>query len=238
MKLTNQNVLVIGGSSGIGQGIAAEALREGASVVLVSRSTDRLEAASRELAPLGAVRTIAADMTDEAAARAVFAEVPLLHHVITTAVMANYQPVREMDVAKARRLVDSKLILALLVAKYARFADGGSLTLTSGVASDRPGPGGSMIAAVNGATESFVRALSLELAPVRVNALSPGWVDTPFWTTLAGDTKADRFAAHAKRLPVGRVGAPADLATAALFLMTNGFTTGEVLHVDGGHRLV
>lgn len=238
MKLTNQTVLVIGGSSGIGQGIAAEALREGASVVLVSRSADRLEGAARELAPLGAVRTLAADMTDEGAARAVFAEVPSVHHVITTAVMANYQPVREMDVAKARRLVDSKLILGILVAKYARFEGGGSFTLTSGVATDRPGPGGSMIAAVNGATESLVRALSLELAPVRVNGLSPGWVDTPFWDSLAGDAKVERLAAQARRLPVGRVGAPSDLAAAALFLMTNGFTTGEVLHVDGGHRLV
>ena len=99
-------------------------------------------------------------------------------------------------------------------------------------------PSGSIVAAVNGALMSLVRALAVELAPVRVNALSPGWVDTPVWDSIPGGAKEERFAQHARRLPVGCIGAPADIADAALFLMGNGFTTGEVLHVDGGHRLV
>jgi NAD(P)-dependent dehydrogenase (short-subunit alcohol dehydrogenase family) len=108
----------------------------------------------------------------------------------------------------------------------------------SGIAAERPGPGGAVVAAVNGALMSLVRALALELAPVRVNALSPGWIDTPFWDTFAGDAKPQRFEQHARRLPVRRMGTPEDTAHAALFLLGNGFTTGEVLHVDGGHRLV
>lgn len=113
-----------------------------------------------------------------------------------------------------------------------------SLTLTAGIAMDRPGPHASVVAAMNGAITAMGRALAIELAPVRVNVLSPGWVDTPVWDQLAGDAKGERLAAQAAKLPVRRVGTPADLADAALFLLRNSFMTGECLHVDGGHRLV
>jgi NAD(P)-dependent dehydrogenase (short-subunit alcohol dehydrogenase family) len=106
----------------------------------------------------------------------------------------------------------------------------------SGIAADRPMIGNSVVAAVNGALEALVRALALELSPARANALSPGWVDTPAWDKMGVD-KAERLAARAKTLPVRRVGTPDDLAAAALFLIENGYTTGEVLHVDGGHRV-
>jgi NAD(P)-dependent dehydrogenase (short-subunit alcohol dehydrogenase family) len=95
-----------------------------------------------------------------------------------------------------------------------------------------------MIATANGALEALARALALELAPVRVNVVSPGWVDTPIWDTIAGDKKAERLAAMAGRLPVGRIGQPTDIAEAFVALMHNGFITGTLLHVDGGHRLV
>jgi NAD(P)-dependent dehydrogenase (short-subunit alcohol dehydrogenase family) len=95
-----------------------------------------------------------------------------------------------------------------------------------------------VVAAVNGALGAFARALALELAPTRVNVVSPGWVDTPVWDRIAGDGKAAAFEQMARRLPVGRVGTPEDLAHAYLFLMENGFTTGVTLHVDGGHALV
>ncbi|GAB3789775.1 hypothetical protein GCM10028797_25660 [Dyella agri] len=95
-----------------------------------------------------------------------------------------------------------------------------------------------MVAAVNGALASLAYALAVELAPIRVNVVSPGWVDSPIWASVAGDKKAEMLEAMANRLPVGRVGEPADIAQAIQFLMRNGFTTGSVLHVDGGHRLV
>jgi NAD(P)-dependent dehydrogenase (short-subunit alcohol dehydrogenase family) len=99
-------------------------------------------------------------------------------------------------------------------------------------------PGGAIIAAANGALASLVRALALELAPLRVNAVSPGWVDTPVWENIAGDRKATLHAQMAERLPVRQIGTVADLAHAILFLTQNPFTTGAVLSVDGGHRFV
>ncbi|WP_437311244.1 SDR family oxidoreductase [Sorangium sp. So ce388] len=238
MNLEQQHVVVIGGSSGIGLGVARACLARGATLTLVSRSPEKLAGAAAELGDARRVRTFAADVTQEAEVRSLFDQHPPARHVVVTAVQGHYQPVREMDIAAARRLIDSKLVAALHVAKHARIEPGGSLVFTTGIAAVRPGPGGAVVAAVNGALMSLVRALAIELAPVRVNALSPGWVDTPVWDSIAGGAKEERFAQHARRLPVGRIGAPADIADAALFLMGNGFTTGEVLHVDGGHRLV
>ncbi|MCY1075100.1 SDR family oxidoreductase [Archangium lansingense] len=238
MNLENQHVVIIGGSSGIGLGVARACLEDGASLTLVSRSSQKLAEAAAGLGATHRVRTFSADMTQEDQVRRLFDEHPPAHHVVVTAVQPYYQPIRQLELAGARRTIESKLVTALLVARYARLEQNGSLLFTTGIAADRPGPGGSVIAAVNGALVSLVRALALELAPVRVNALSPGWIDTPFWDNFAGNAKAQRFEQHARRLPVGRVGAPSDVAHAALFLMGNGFTTGEVLHVDGGHRLV
>ncbi|WP_437820038.1 SDR family oxidoreductase [Sorangium sp. So ce1078] len=238
MNLEHQHVVVIGGSSGIGLGVARACIERGATLTLVSRSPQKLAGAAAELGATDRVRTFAADATQEAEVRRLFSERPPAHHVVVTAVQGHYQPIRELELAAARRTIDSKLVAALHVAKHARVEPGGSLVFTTGIASVRPGPGGSVVAAVNGALVSLVRALAIELAPVRVNALSPGWVDTPVWDSIAGGEKEQRFAQHARRLPVRRVGAPADIAHAALFLMGNGFTTGEVLHVDGGHRLV
>ncbi len=238
MNLQDQQVVIIGGSSGIGLGVASACLEAGASVTLVGRAQDRLDAAASKLGGGDRVRTFAADVTQEPQVRELFESRPPVHHVLVTTVQAHYQPIRQLDIAAARRTLDSKLVAALHVAKHARFEAGGSLTLTGGVAAYRPGPGGSVIAAVNGALESLVRALSLELAPVRVNVLSPGWIDTPQWDAIAGSGKQQRFEQHARRLPVGRMGTPADTSNAVLFLMGNGFVTGEVLHVDGGHKLV
>lgn len=214
-----EKVIVIGGSSGIGKGIAEACTRAGMQVTVVSRRTG-------------------VDATDEEAMVRLFSEAGEVHHVVLTAVAAAYPKIGELDVAEAKRAIDSKVVAALLAAKYARFAAGASLTLTSGIAMDRPGPHASVVAAMNGAVTALGRALAIELAPVRVNVLSPGWIDTPVWDRIAGSAKAERFASHAARLPVGRIGAPADIAAAALFLMQNGFVTGECLHVDGGHRLV
>lgn len=238
MNLEDQHVVVIGGSSGIGLGVARACLERGASLTLVSRSRERLARAAAELGEPRRVRTFAADATQEVEVQSLFNEHPPARHVVVTAVEGHVQPIRALDIAAARRVIDSKLVAALHVAKHARIEPGGSLTFTAGIAAERPGPSGAVVAAVNGALMALARALAVELAPVRVNALSPGWVDTPVWDSLAGGAKQERFEQHARRLPVGRVGAPADIAHAALFLMGNGFTTGEVLRVDGGHRLV
>jgi NAD(P)-dependent dehydrogenase (short-subunit alcohol dehydrogenase family) len=230
---------VVGGSSGMGFAVAEALLAAGARVTIAGRSAERLEAAA---ARLDGVRSFAADVTREADVERLFAETGELDHLVVTAadIAGAYRLISELDVAAARGLVDSKLIAALLLAKHGAplLAEGGSITFTSGIAAYRPAPKGVMAAAVNAALAGLARALAVELAPLRVNVVSPGWVDTPIWDTLAGAGKAETLAAMAARLPAGRVGRPEDVAQAVLALVGNTFITGTVLHVDGGHRLV
>ncbi|WP_394843541.1 SDR family oxidoreductase [Pendulispora brunnea] len=239
MDLTNRTVVVLGGGSGIGLGIARAALANGARIVLGGRTREKLDRALESLDAKERGRCISVDITREADVVRLFESVPDVDHVVVTAAVLAYQPIREFDMEAARRTIDSKIVAALLIAKHggARLRPGGSITFTTGVATDRPSPGGAVVGAVNGAIDCFIRGAASELAPIRVNALSPGWVDTELWDTMGTD-KASRFAAMAQRLPTGRIGTPDDLGHAAVFLMTNGFTTGTVLHVDGGHRFV
>ncbi len=232
---------VIGGSSGIGLGVARVLLRTGAAVVLVGRSPERLLAAEQELASPGQVRTAAADVTDEDQVRRFFDDTGMLDHIIVTAAdVAGYRLIDSMEIADARRLIDSKLIAALLIAKHAptHLREGASITFTGGIATERPAPGGSVVAAVNSALTGLARALALELAPIRVNVLSPGWVDTPVWEKVAGPRKDAMLEDMARRLPVGRTGTPEDIGEAALFVTSARHLTGAVLPIDGGQRLV
>ncbi len=220
------NVVIIGGTSGIGRAVAERLTEQGAHVTVASRSA-------------GGV-----DIGRESDVRRLFADHRAAHgpvdHVIVTAVntAGAYGPVRDLDPAAAHAAFGVKVIGALLVAKHAAIRPGGSLTLTSGIAAYRPAAGGAVIAAANGALESLAKALALELAPVRVNVVSPGWIDTPVWDTLAGAAKHERQAAMAERLPGRRIGRPDDVAKAVVALLDNEFVTGSVFHVDGGQRLV
>ncbi|WP_344309942.1 SDR family oxidoreductase [Fodinicola feengrottensis] len=236
--MEHPQVVVIGGSSGIGLGIAGRLLADGANVTIAARSADRLAAAERELGAGERLRTIVTDVSQEGQVERLFASTGPVDHIVCTAVDAvgAYQPIRRLDLTSIQKLVNAKLYGALLIAKHGTAR--GSITYTSGIAAYRPAAGGSVVAAVNGALGSLAAALAIELAPVRVNAISPGWVDTPVWDAIAGDAKAERLAAMAARLPAGRIGSPADIAEAVLALVHNGFITGTVLHVDGGHRLV
>lgn len=245
MTLTaQQTVIVIGGSSGIGLGVARAVADRGADLVIVGRSREKLDRAALELEGARSLRAIAANVTREEEVEHLFERVPELDHLVVTAADLRYAPVGSLSLEMARTVIDSKIVAALLLAKHAgrRVRPGGSIVFTTGVASERPAPKGALTAAVNGALESLVRALALELAPTRVNALSPGWVDTPLWDEIApvvaGKPKETVFAQFASRLPVRRVGKPEDLGHAAVFLMENEFSTGSTLHVDGGHRLV
>ena len=240
MPAPNQRFVVFGGSSGIGLGVARAALDTGARVVIAGRSAEKLRHAAAALAAPDRVETCATDITRESDVAGLFAAIGEVDHVITTAVDAAYQPVAALEMAAARRVIDSKLFGALLLARYSapRIRAGGSLTFTAGIAAERPAPGGAVIAAVNGALFSLVRALALELAPLRVNAVSPGWVDTPVWDSFAGAKKTALQSAMAQRLPTGRIGRVEDIAHAIIFLTQNTFTTGTVLPVDGGQRFV
>lgn len=238
--LKGQKIVVVGGSSGIGLGVAKAALDGGAEVVIVGRSPQKLQAAEKRLG--GRVKGIAADMIKEADIAKLFDEVGAFDHLVSTAGTPppNY-PIGDIDMEFVRGFVDNKLIGAVMLAKHAvrGLKKGGSMIFTSGINKDRPPvPGGSVVSAIAGSFSYFARALAQELAPTRVNIVSPGWVDTPMWDELVGEAKAGYFAAMAGRVPAGKVAAPADVAPAYLYLMGNDFMTGETIHIDGGQRLV
>ncbi|MDX8440656.1 SDR family oxidoreductase [Mesorhizobium australafricanum] len=240
--LTGNKIIVVGGSSGIGFGVAAAALESGAEVVIVGRSKDKLKAAENRLAGTGRVRGIAADMANEADVVRLFEEAGGFDHLVATAGTPppNY-PIGETDMDFVRQFVDGKLIGAVMLAKHAvgTLNKGGSMIFTSGINKDRPPvPGGSVVSAVAGSFTYFARALALELAPTRVNIVSPGWVDTEMWDEIVGAAKSGYFEQMGARIPAGRIASPADIAPAYLYLMQNAFMTGETIHVDGGQRLV
>ena len=243
----DDTVVVIGGSSGMGLAVARRCLADGARVVIAGRSAARLEAASEQLVRLvpanggGRLAAIVADIGDRAQLSRLFEETGKLSHLVVTAADLPYGPVGTLTEDDMMRAVKSKVTGPLQAAQLAaqRISGPGSITFTSGVAAYRPIPGGALGAIVNGAIESMVRALALELAPVRVNAVSPGWVDTPIWEQIANpDAKRARFADMAARLPGRRLGQAEDIANAIRFLINDSFVTGTVLHAEGAQLLV
>ena len=238
----DERVLIVGGSSGMGLALARQLLSEGAEVTIVGRSQAKLDEARGSLGNPPTLHVAVADIAGEGEVSRLFAGTGQLDHIVSTAadIGASYRLLPELDIAEARRVVDSKFFGPLLLAKHGVpvLSGKGSITFTSGINAYRPAARGSVTSAMNGALASLVRALAVELGPVRVNAVSPGWVDTPIWQHVAGDAKAATLDAMAARLPVGRIGQPEDIADAIRFLMRNGFVTGTVLHAEGGHRLV
>jgi NAD(P)-dependent dehydrogenase (short-subunit alcohol dehydrogenase family) len=241
-SLQGQKIVIVGGSSGIGLGVARAALDSGAETVIVGRSPRKLQAAAGALAADRRLRTVAADMTKEAEVARLFAEVGAFDHLVSTAgAPPPGDPIDGTDLDVARAFLDNKLIGAIALAKHAvrTLKVGGSMTFTSGINKDRPPvPGGAVVTAVAGSFGYLAHALALELAPTRVNIVSPGWVDTPMWDELVGEAKTGFFAGMAPSLPARRFATPADVAKAYLFLMESEFTTGETIHVDGGQRLI
>ncbi|HEU5347949.1 MAG TPA: SDR family oxidoreductase [Ktedonobacterales bacterium] len=241
MDIVNHKIIVVGGSSGMGLVITRAAQAKGAEVVVVGRSVAQLERVALEMSEAGRVKTIAADATREDDVSRLFEQVGSFDHLVVTAASnLAYPTIRELDLDAARQTIDAKLVAALLLSKYAaRYINKqGSITFTAGIAAERPLPTGFLVAAVNGALFSLAYGLALALAPVRVNAISPGWVDTPTWDRIFGSRKATMIEQMEQRLPTGHIGRPADIAHGVLFLMENEFTTGTVLQIDGGHRLV
>ncbi|MFG2951390.1 SDR family oxidoreductase [Streptomyces adustus] len=234
------NTIIIGGGSGMGLALARTLLAEGMDVTIVGRSADRLTTARAQLerSGHGKVGTVVADMGREEDVAALFAQVERVDHVVVTAADANgvYGRTADVATATARSVVDTKLLGAWLVGKYAGGRVTGSITYTSGINAYRPNGSNTIMAAANGALASLAYGLAIELAPVRVNVVSPGWVDTALWDQLGMDKEA-AFAQLAERLPARRVGTPDDIAQAFMSVMHNGFITGTVLHVDGGHRI-
>ena len=234
-RLTDQRVLVIGGSSGIGEATARQAAQAGAQVTIASRSPDRLADALRRLPP--GVTSAALDASDADDVATFFRAGASWDHVVVSASSTRTGPARSLPMSDAQAAMQSKFWSAYHVGRSARIAAGGSLTFVSGVYSVRPSPTAVLQGAINAALEALARGLALELAPaVRVNAVSPSTTETPLWDRL-GAGKADKFAVMTARLPVGRIAQPGDIAAAILFLAANPFATGSTLLIDGGDAL-
>lgn len=239
MTLANKTVVVLGGSSGIGLATAMASKAEGANVVITGRSQQRLDTARAEIG--GEVRAIALDVADEAGMRAMFEGLPKLDHIFVSAATVTLGGGLAPDTEKLRPGMDTRFWGSIYAAKYGapKMAGHGSITFCSGTSAWRPIPGsGGVGAASCGAIEALARSLAVDLAPIRINAVAPGLIDTPLIANVMGANAAAIMEREAKRLPVGRVGRGEDIAEAVLFLMKNGFTTGITLTVDGGRTLV
>lgn len=230
MSLAGKKVVVVGGSSGIGRSTAEMAKREGAEVVIASRNAERLAGVAEEI---GAT-AIAADVTSDDSVAKLFADCGPVDHVVVTAAQLRTGPFKTVPMADVRATLESKLWGAWRVARAAQIRPGGSLTLVTGYLSVRPRPNSAIVSVANGALESLARALALELAPVRVNAVSPGIVDTPIRAAMPEAARLDMLAKTAAALPVGRVGLGEDIARQILAFMQNGFATGAIVYLDGG----
>jgi NAD(P)-dependent dehydrogenase (short-subunit alcohol dehydrogenase family) len=231
-SLHNQRVLVIGGSSGIGLAIAAATAEAGASVTIASRNKEKLITVATKLS--GAVQIAVLDTGDNGLLERFFEKQTAWDHVVISAAQTKTGSVRSLNLADARAAMESKFWGAYRVARVAYINGGGSLTLVSGFLSERPSATAVLQGAINAALEALSRGLALELAPVRVNAVSPGMIATPIWDDLPSEKRTGMFEATAAHLPVRKIGQPEDIANAVLFLMTTTYATGSTVRVDGG----
>ena len=230
MTFAGKKVVVVGGSSGIGLATAELVKREGADVVIASRSAARLDPVAERLK----VTAIPTDVTSDQSVAELFRRTGPVDHVVLTAAQLRTGPFKTVALEDVRATMEGKFWGAWRVAREAEIRPGGSLTLVTGFLSVRPRPNSAIISAANGALESLTRALALELAPVRVNAVSPGVIDTPIRAAMPEAARKEMLAKTAAALPVGRVGAAEDIAQQISSFMANGFATGAIVYLDGG----
>jgi NAD(P)-dependent dehydrogenase (short-subunit alcohol dehydrogenase family) len=237
--LQQQRVVVVGGSSGIGLAVAQQAASQGAKVVIASSNAERVQKAVECIN--GEAEGQAVNVSDEGAVAAFFAKLGSFDHLVFTA--GDTLQLNELvatDLTKARHAFELRYWAALAAVKYAspHIRKDGSIVLTTGVAGRRPHKGWTVVASICGTIEALTRALAVELAPIRVNAVCPGVVRTNLWQSMNADAREQLYESVGNSLPVGRVGEPYDIAQAYLFLMQEGFSTGQTVVVDGGTVLV
>jgi NAD(P)-dependent dehydrogenase (short-subunit alcohol dehydrogenase family) len=237
-ELVGQTVVLIGGSAGIGLETARRARAEGADVILTGRNPDRLEQAALDV---GALRTAAFDVDDSAALKRFFDGLPdPIDHVLITAGGPDYVPLLEMSPAQVHHALGSHVVVALEVARSAagKMRPGGTLLLMGGTGGRKISRDLGIFSAATAVLPPFTAALALELAPVRVNLIAAGFVDTPLSASLLGDRLEERRNELRATLPIGRVVGPADVAALAVHIMTNTALTGATYDIDGGQQFV
>ncbi len=237
--LANQRVVILGGSSGIGLAVAQLVVAQGANAVIASSNAQRVRQVVTDLGEKA--EGYALDVSDEPAVQSFFPKLGAFDHLVFTAGDSlQLNQLATADLKKARRAFELRYWSALAAVKYGspHIRPGGSIVLTTGIAGLRPRKGWAFGASVCGAVDALTRALAVELAPIRVNAVSPGVVRTNLWQNMPGEERERMYESIAKSLPVGRVGEPSDIARAYLFLMQEKFSTGQIVVVDGGAVLV
>ena len=237
-ELLGQTVVLIGGSAGIGLETARRARSEGADVVLTGRDPERLERAALDVE---ARSTAAFDATDAAALKRFFDELPApIDHVLITGPGPSYMPLLEMDAEQVREALGDHVVLGLEVARNAagKMRPGGSLTFMGGTGGRKISRDLGLVSAATAVLPPFTAALALELAPVRVNLIAAGFVDTPLSASLLGDQLDARREELRTTLPIGRVVGPDDVAALAVHIMTNTALTGATYDIDGGQQFV
>jgi NAD(P)-dependent dehydrogenase (short-subunit alcohol dehydrogenase family) len=236
MSLQGKRVVIIGGTSGIGLAVAQGAIADGAGVVVGSSSADKVSAATDRLP---GAQAFAIDVRNESSVEAFFTRVGAFDHLVFTAgdwARFGGGPIEGVNVADAAALFSVRFWGAITAIKHAakHVREHGSITLTDGMIAHRPRKGSAISTAMAGAIEHLTLALALELAPIRVNAVCPGLIRTEVWNIIPADQREERLKRMTERLPIKRVGEPAEAAAAYLYLMRGGYTTGQVLRVDGG----
>ena len=237
--LSNKRVVLLGGSSGIGLAVAQQVVAQGAQAIIASSSADRVRQAVATLDGRAEGHTL--DLSDEQDIQGFFQKLGDFDHLVFTAGdTLQLDDLVATDLRKARRAFELRYWAVLAAVKYAstHIREGGSIVLTTGIASERPHKGWALAASVCGAIVSLTRALAVELAPIRVNAVSPGVVRTNLWQNMQEQERDGMYDHVGKTLLVGRVGEACEIARAYLFLMQEGYSSGQTVVVDGGALLV
>ncbi len=238
-SLRDQRVVIIGASSGIGLATAKLLSRAGAELILANRNVEALQEVTKDLP--GETRTYRVDVTVEEDVKGLFEKIEAFDHLVVPAAGAAWGALADSPTESTRALVDSKFWGQYFSVKYGtrQISKTGSITLFSGTVSQKPLPGTSAYAAVGSAIEASARVWALEYAPIRINTVVPGIIDTPLWEGLMGkDAAVVTLEQTANILPVQRVGTAKDVAKAVVFLIDNSFVNGTTIVVDGGHRLI
>jgi len=239
MNLEGKKVVVIGGSSGIGLGIAQASAVAGANVVIASRSADKLKAATEAIN--GQVQSYTVDLADEENVGNLMTQIGALDHLLITGGRSTFGPFLELASETARADFEVNFWGKYNAARYGapNVQKGGTITFISGAYGRKPSADAVVSAASVSATDSLARALAVALAPIRVNSIAPGLINTPL--VMPDATEQERkefFESVTNYYPADVVGQPEDIAQVALMLMTNPFMTGATIHVDGGYTIV
>jgi len=235
--LKDKKVVIIGGSSGIGLESAKQLIAQGAEVIIASRSEDKLKNAKEQLGVRATAYIL--DTTQEQQVQSFFEKIGQFDHLVVSAAETSSGLFLQTDTAQARKLFENKFWGQYYAAKYgaSKILPNGSIILFSGVVAYKSIVGSAILGAVNAAISNLGQTLALELAPIRVNIVSPGIIDTPSRSKMPEEARNNFYNTVENKLPVKRVGKAEDVAQSVLYLLQNSFVTGTVLHVEGGHIL-